>query len=70
MAIYTFRFIRLYINIFGSTWLDIIYILYIMYVTAQLTSFRNELDCPASVACVPLKSFSVRSFWNAVSKLT
>jgi len=41
-----------------------------MYVTAQLTSFRNELDCPASVACVPLKSFSVRSFWNAVSKLT
>jgi hypothetical protein len=28
-----------------------------MYVTAQLTSFRNELNCPASVACVPLKTF-------------
>ena len=31
-----------------------------MYVTAQLSSFRNELNCPASVACVPLKSFSVK----------
>lgn len=33
-----------------------------MYVTAQLTSFRNELNCPASVACVPLKSFLVKRF--------
>jgi len=33
-----------------------------MYVTAQLTSFRNELNCPASVACVPLKSLFVKCF--------
>jgi hypothetical protein len=31
-----------------------------MYVTGQLSSFRNELTCPASAACVPLKSFSVK----------
>jgi len=31
-----------------------------MYVTGQLSSFRNELNCPASVASVPLKSFSIK----------
>jgi hypothetical protein len=33
-----------------------------MYVTAQLRRFHNELNCPASVECVPLKYFLVKSF--------